>query len=511
MSKQQSFSSIISANPYRGDYYLSSLNSIAKATSPSFSKDQNVLSFINTKGFISVLVAISKNIPDDDIYDALENKVYEELALDMAIEYQIHYIETTRQSSESERYFHAFAVDPLTLEQEFQATIESLKYIDHIIPAPLLLKSLYTKDIIISEGAHGFIYFQENDAFFTAYDGQEFIYAKSLRYSLKQIHERFCELIGESIQLDEFENILASQGLNLSNTDYQQNLLKLFGEIFLHINDVISYTKRAFDIKQFETIYLGSSVGSINGLDEYAQTYLGLKTLPFEFDYGFQGNQKKIDQIHQLLHLYAKTEEDGRYSCNFTIFHRPPAFAKRDSGKLILTIAASLTAALLYPLTYWGLSYIEEFHYAMMAQEYEKVHIEKIDREATVNLKLAEKNSAQALLDEQQTAYKQKKDTLIQVHEKKVNYPMKAKISADFTRSFNQYRVKLKSLGYSEESNTTKKTFTFMLTASKTQDITALLKHLTQTKQNAYDFDLRLIAYDGNTTTYLSELKAVLK
>ncbi|HEX5623981.1 MAG TPA: hypothetical protein VFX57_06055 [Sulfuricurvum sp.] len=511
MSKQQTFSTIISANPYRKDFYLGALNSISSVASPSFSKEQYAISFLNTKGFISALIGISKNIPDDDIYDALENKVYEELALDMAIEYQIQFIEAINRITDSERYFHVFVVDPLTLEQEFAPAIEAIKYIDQIVPVPLLLKSLYVKEIIDSSDVHCFIYFQENDAFFTIYNEQEFVYTKSLKYSLKQMHERFCELLGETIELVTFENILATQGLNPSNPEYQKNFLKLFGEIFLHINDVMTYAKRAFEIKQFDTIYIGTAVGSISGLDEYAQTYLGLKTLPFNFDFGFKTNGAIVDQVHQLMHLYARLESDERYECNFTIFHRPPPFAKRDSGKLILVAAASLAAALLYPGTYWGLAYVEDFHYALMNQEYEKVHIEKMTRESIINLKEANKKAAQALLDEQKNAYKQKQDTLIQIHDKKVNYPMKAKIAADFTRSFNQYRVKLKSLGYSEENNSTVKTFNFMLTASKTQDITALLKHLTDTKRDRYDFDLTLISYDSNSSSYLSELKAVLK
>jgi hypothetical protein len=511
MSKQPTFFTTISANPYRKDFYSESLNGISNIDSPSYSKEQYVISFLNTKGFISALIGISKNVPDDDVYDALENKVYEVLALDIAVEYNIQYIEAANQMSESERFFHVFVVDPLTLEQEFAPIIESIKYIDQIVPAPLLLKSLYIKENIHSSNAHGFIYFQENDAFFTVYDEQEFIYTKSLKYSLKQMHERFCELLGEPIELVSFENILAIQGLNTINPEYQKNLLKLFGEIFLYVNDVITYAKRAFEIKQFETIYIGTAVGSIDGLDEYAQTYLGLKTLPFDFDYGFKTTEGYIDQIHQLMHLYTRLESNERYECNFTLFYRPPPFTKRDSGKLILVTAAALAAALLYPGTYWALSYVEEFHYALMKQEYEHVHIEKMTREATVNLKLANKNTAQTLLDEQKTAYKQKQNTLIQVHDKKVNYPMKAKIAADFTRSFNQYRVKLKDLRYSEEENTSTKTFSFMLTAPKTQDITALLKYLTATKQDRYDFDLQLISYDSNSSTYLSELKAVLK
>jgi len=562
MSKQFIFSTIISADPYQKNFYVSSLNGIVPIASPSFSKEQYAISFLNTKGFISALIGISKNVPDDDIHDALENKVYEELALDMAIEYTIHYIEAPSHISESDRFFHIFVVDPLTLEQEFTSVIESIKYIDQIIPVPLLLKSLYSKEIILSSNAHGFIYFQENDAFFTVYNEQEFVYTKSLKYSLRQIHERFCELLGEVVEFSTFQATLSSQGLHANNPEYQKSLLKLFGEIFLHVNDVITYTKRAFEIKQFETIYVGASCGLIDGLDEYAQTYLGLKSQPFDFDYGFKTDGKSVDQIHQLMHLYARLESNERYESNFTIYHRPPPFAKRDSGKLILVTAAALAIALLYPGTYWALSYIEEFHYSLMNQEYEHVHIEKTSREAAINLRLANKNVAQELLNEQTTAYKQKQDTLIQIHDKKENYPMKAKILADFTHSFNQYGVKVISLSYrenntsadennslkqyhgpfndtehatnalvpigkedfnqsyeqlkkldyySKEGNLSPRAFTFILSAPKMQPITDLLKNLTSTKNDKYNFSLHLVNYDNNSSTYLSELKAVLK
>lgn len=510
-SKDQTYSTIVSANPYKGDWYVSTFNSITGIASPSFAKEQYSVSFLNTKSFISTLIGISKNIPDDDVYDALENKVYEELALDMAIEYHLHYIEAIHRNTEAERFFHVFVVDPLTLDQEFGQVIDTIKYVDQIIPVPLLFKSLYVKEIIDSADVHCFIYFQENDAFFCIYNQQEFIYVKSLKFSLIQMHERFCELLGELISFENFTSILAKEGLNTSNSEFQKNLIKLFGEIFLHISDIMTYAKRAYDIKKFDEIFIGASVGNINGLDEYAQTYLGLKAEPFNFNYGFNTNNEHVDQIHQLMHLYGRLEADERYECNFTIFHRPPPFAKRDSGRLILVTAAGLAAALLYPGVYWGLSYAEDFRHAVLTKEYEEVHIEKMTREATINLKMANKNAAQTLLDEQKTAYKQKQDTLIQIHEKKVNYPMKAKIMADFTQSFSQYRVQLKTIDYAEDGNGTKKTFTFGLTSSTTQDITALLKHLTAIKKDAYNFNLELISFDESEKAYLSELKAVIK
>lgn len=510
-SKQQTYSTVVSANPYKGDWYVGTFNTISPSTSPSFSKEQYAVSFLNTKGFISTLIGISKNIPEQDVYDALENKVYEELALDMAIEYHIKYVEALHRGTDGERFYHVFVVDPLTLEQDYAQVIDTIKYIDQIVPVPLLLKSLYVKELIDSSDVHCFIYFQENDAFFCIYSEQEFIYAKSLKYSLKQMHERFCELLGEQIDLNTFQKMLAEEGLNSGNSEYQKNLIKLFGEIFLHVSDVMTYAKRAYDIKKFDEIFIGTSAGSVIGLDEYTQTYLGLKTAPFDFNYGFNTNGAKVDQIHQLMHLYGWMEPEERYECNFTIFHRPPPFAKRDSGKFILITAASLAAALLYPGVYWGLSYAEDFHHALLTKEYEQVHIEKTTREATINLKLANKSAAQALLDEQTTAYKQKQDTLIKVHEKKVDYPMKAKIMADFTRSFNQYRVQLKQAAYAEDQNGTVKTFTFGLTSPTTQNITALLKHLTDVKKDKYSFTLELISYDDEQKSYLGELKAVIK
>jgi hypothetical protein len=509
-NKQQTYSTTVSANPYKGDFYGGTLNTISRVASPSFSKEQSTISFLNTKGFISTLIGISKNIPETDIFDVLENKVYEELALDMAIEYHIKYIEATHKSTEGDRFFHVFVVDPLTLEQEFTKVIDSLKYVDHIIPVPLLLKSLYVKELIDSSNVHCFIYFQENDAFFSIYNEQEFVYAKSLKFSLKQMHERFCELLGEQIDFTQFETMLSDEGLNTSNPEYQKNLIKLFGEIFLHISDIITYAKRAYEIKMFDEIYIGTGAGKVLGLDEYAQTYLGIKATPFDFNYGFNTNGEKVDQIHQLMHLYERLEADERYDCNFTVFHRPPPFVKRDSGKLILVAAGSLVAALLYPGVYWGLSYVEEFRHAIMSKEFEQVHSEKAERESIINLKLANKKAAQALLDEQKNVYKQKQDTLLKIHDKKVNYPMKAKIVSDFTRSFNQYRVQLKTISYTEDLNNTK-TFAFGLTSSNTQDITALLKHLTDTKRDQYNFNMKLISYDEEQKSYLSELKAVIK
>ncbi|MEA3522165.1 MAG: hypothetical protein U9R50_04255, partial [Campylobacterota bacterium] len=390
MSKNnQPFSSIVSINPYQGVYFSSLANTIKLETKPQYEKKQYSIAFLNTKSFITALIGISKNIPQEDVYDALENKVYEELALDMAVEYKINFIEAPSIIDENDTFYHIFIVDPLTLEEDFSNVIQEIKYLDYIVPLPLLYKSLYQREIIEDSGLHCYIYFQENDASLTIYNDQNFVYTKSLKYSFKMMHERFIELLGEQIGYEQFISFLGHDGFNVPNPEYQKYLIKLFGELFLHINDVLTYAKRAFEIKQIDRVYIGSQLGSINGLDEYAQTYLGLPSLLFDFNYGFSSENAQFDQIHQLMQLYTLIDEEDHYDCNFTQYHRPPPFVKRQSGKIILLSIASLIGAMLYPVTYWTLEYVENMHHSLLSDQYREVHNTRVTREATINLKLA--------------------------------------------------------------------------------------------------------------------------
>ena len=510
MSKNsQPFSSIISINPYQGVYFSSIGNHIKLELKPEYEKKQYSIAFLNTKSFITALIGISKNIPDEDIYDALENKVYEELALDMAVEYKINFIEAPDVIDENDQFFHVFIVDPLTIEEEFTDVIQEIKYLDEIVPLPLLYKSLYQREIIEDNGLHCYIYFQENDASLTIYDDQNFIYTKSLKYSFKMMHERFSELLGEQIGYEQFISFLENDGLNVANTQYQKYLIKLFGELFLHINDVLTYAKRAFEIKQIDMVYIGSQIGVVNGLDEYAQTYLGLASVPFDFDYGFT-SQEDVDQIHSLMHIYIQIDANDRYECNFTEFHRPPPFIKRQSGKIIMLTIASLVGAMLYPVTYWTLEYIENMHHAVLSDNYRKLHNVRATREATINLKLADLKKYQTLLDAEVAEYKKSKATLIKIHDVKINYPMKAKNIALFTKDFNKYNATIKKIRYSESKERGRE-FIFTLATKKDKQLTDLLKYLTAKLAKKYTFRMDQIIYDDKEKLYSTELKAVLR
>lgn len=508
-TQQPTFTSVLSINPYKEIYYLGSAGKLEQVKSINFSKSQYTMSFLNTNDFLTALIGVSKNIPDEDLSFAIENKVYEELALDMAVEYNIKFIESGRQLDEKERYFHVFIVDPITMDETFETAVNQIKYIDLIVPVPLLLKGLYQREIVTEVGVHCYIYFQDNDAFFTIYDDQEFVYTKSLKYTIKMMHERFCELYGEQISYPLFIELLSGEGLGSNNKEYQRDLIKLFGELFLHINDVLTYSKRAFELETINQIYIGSQIGAIAGLDEYSQTYLGLISKPFDFDYHFDTNGQYVDQIHQLMHLYTMAESDERYECNFSLYPRPPKFLQRNSGKLIAVAGVALVVAFSYPVAYWSLTFAEELNKALLDTEFNEVHSTKTTREAIINLKTVEKNAITKLVNAEQEEFNRQMNTLTKIHDVKVNYPMKAKLITEFAEDLNRFKVTLEELAYNETAHF--KGFTFSMISVSDKDITRLLEYLTSKKTSRFHFVLEEIRYDEDKKRYLSEMKAVLK
>lgn len=516
MSKKEhhSFSNILSVNPYKNTYVLAVASFLNETTLPQYNNEQYVISFLNTSGFINSHISISKNIPNEDLYDAIYNKAYDELGLDQAITYQIQYIETFNKLDEDNRVYQIFIADPLNIEDVFRNTIEKIKYIDYIIPSPLLFKSLYTKEIIEDTGTHCFIYFQENDTSITIYRDKEFLYTKSINFSFKQMHERFCELYGELIEYDEFIRFLSSEDLKTTNSPYKLDTLKLYKEIFANISDILTYVKRALDIDKIDNIYIDSQLQSVSKLDEITEVELGIKSNYFNFDYGFQSSNGHIEHIHYLMHLYTTLSGEDRYECNFTTYHRPPKFAKRESGKAILLSIAALFVAFLYPVSYWTLTYAQTMQEKLLENKYNETHRIKTTTEAIIKSVEADKEKVLTILKKEQEEYAEKKNTLIKIHDVKVNYPSKAELIYILSKDLDKYNVKLETLTYTETQTEDKvsstKVLKLGLVSSNDKKITSLIEYLTKTYDGRFHFSIEKVSYESESKLYFSELKVSL-
>lgn len=509
-----SFSSVLSINPYKNSYVSAVASFLNETIAPQYSNEQSAISYLNTKGFINSHISVSKNIPSEDLHDAIYNKAYDELGLDQAITYQIHYIETFNTLDEDNRNYQIFIADPLVIEDTFKNTIEKIKYIDYIIPFPLLFRSLYTKDIIEDIGVHCFIYFQENDASITIYKEKQFLYTKSINFSFKQIHERFCELYGELVEYDEFIRFLSFEDLKTTINPYKLNTLKLYKEIFANISDILTYVKRALDIDKIDNIYIDSQLQSESKLNEIAEIELGIKSNYFNFNYGFQSSDKHIEHIHYLMHLYTTLLDEDRYRCNFTTYHRPPKFIKRKSGKAILLTIAAIAIAFLYPISYWILTYTQTLQEKLLENKYIETHRLRITTEAIIKNVEADKEKILVILKKEQEEYLEKKNTLIKIHDVKVNYPSKAELIYIFSKDLDKYSVKLETLIYKEtiaETNvSSRKVLKLGLVSSSDKKITSLIEYLTKIYDGRFHFSIDKISYENNSKQYFGELEVDL-
>ena len=358
-SSQSNVKNIVTLNAYTNKKYIFKGDSYQPLNKLAYNNSNFIAAYIGNKDVISTTVHLSRSIPNEDIADILDIKAYEELGLDQAINYVISHTEV--ENPGEERIFNIFVVDPETLNDLYMPVKEQTKYIDLIIPAPLLYKVLYKKDILQDHGTHCFIYFTRYDAFVTFYQNGKFLYAKSIEFSLDQIYDKYCELVGEKVSEKEFFSVLESEGLKTSKDAYQQNFMKIFSEVFITINDIIIYAKRAFQLDTIDHMFIGSVQGPIIGLDEYSQNYLGLQSADLNFNYNVKNDEWYIDQLQYMMLLSAFNYiEDEDSIVNLTVFPRPPAFANRASGQFIIATMIAVSLGLAYPLYFLLSSYANE-------------------------------------------------------------------------------------------------------------------------------------------------------
>lgn len=476
-----------------------SLNNLKKS-SP---KNQFYSSFIYTKDVISGIVEISRRVEEEDVQETIELEAYEALSLDIATEYKIIKLETENQNSQ-DRVFNVFAFDTELISKTFQAAQKKTKYIDYITAAPFLINALYEKHILEPNSTECFIYFQKEDAFLAIYKNGKYLYSKSLNYSIEQIHEKFCELIGERVDEKGFIDFLTQDGLNTQNQSHQQYLMELFGEMFLYINDVIVFFKRSYDIETIDRVYIGSEIGEIQGVEEYSKSYLGLDTLEFNFNFAKNRKEWQIDQMHILLMLNAQLHlEEPNELLNLTIFKRPPPFSKRASGKLVYSVLGSLVLFLAYPAYNYIYGYILGMETIEKQKEYNIAHAKAQALRNTMANLTNQKNKIDEQLAKEGKKISFRKKLLDEIHTKKVKYPMKAMMFQDLIQLINNKQVKITKI----EANN--KEVIGSLISQSDKQLTELLKEISKTER--YHVTTKKIIKENEKTYYTSDVKTEVK
>jgi len=496
---------IVTLNTYAAKSYIFKSDSFQPLNKLTYNTSNFITSYVSNKDIITTNVQISRSIPQEDIADIIEIKAYEELGLDQASNYMISSIEV--ENGGEEREFHLFVAEPEVLDELYLPVKQQTKYLDLVIPAPLLYKALYKKEILNDSGTHCFMYFTHQDAFVTFYKDGEYLYSKSIEYSLEQIYEKYCEIVGEQVNKEEFFSILETEGLKASDSSYQQNFMKIFGEIFITINDIIIYAKRAFQLDTIDHMFIGSVQGPIIGLDEYSQNYLGLQSADLNFDYNISSDEWYIDQLQYLMLLTSfEYMEDESFTVNLTMFPRAPSFVNRASGQFIIATFAAISVGLAYPLVYLIGSYINDAKIHALTIQNNKLTAEtnkykKILSDRKQKIKVLDKN-----IKKLSNIYKGKTETLTFVYNKKVNYHLKSGRFHTIAEELDKFGVHVDMM-YSNED-----TVWMSLVSSDDRKITELIKYISDNHFNDINqIDIELIQKDPESNYYKGLLKVDLR
>ncbi len=504
-SSQSVVKNIVTLNAYTDNKYIFKSDTFKPLNKLGYNTSNFITSYISNKDLISTTVNISRSIPNEDIADILDIKAYEELGLDQATNYIISSAEI--ENSGEDREFHIFVAEPEVLDELFLPIKKETKYIDLIVPAPLLYKTLYKKEILQDNGTHCFIYFTKHDAFVTFYREGEMLYSKSIEFSLEQIYDKYCELIGEKVDEKEFFTVLESEGLKTVKSEYQQNFMKIFSEVFININDIIIYVKRAFQLETIDHMFIGSVHGPIIGLDEYSQNYLGLQSADLNFNYNVKNDEWYTDQLQYLMLLSSMDYMDDEESVvNLTMFPRPPSFMNRASGQFIISTFAAISVGLAYPLVYLVGSYVNDAKIHVLKGENDKLTAESKKYKGI----LGAKKQKIAVLDKNiadiSKVYAGKSKTLNAIYDKKVHYRLKSGTFYKIADDLNKFDVHIDNV-YTQDD-----TLWLSLISTDDRKLTELIKHISDTHYDELNqIDIEIIEKNPESSYYKGLLKVELK
>jgi len=496
---------IVSVDNYLDKNYALKGNYLSHQKKIGLKSNNIFITYLANKDMIIAPIEIGAGILEEDLDGAIENKAYEELGLDVTIEYMIHHNEI--EHSGDGRHFQLFIIEKERYIETFTDLQKRIKYIDYIVPAPLLFGVLYEKEKVQRKGVDCYLYFTKYDTFVTFYKNGDYLYSKSIKYSFQEIYDKYCEMVGETIDEELFFKVLQTEGMRATQADFQQNIMRLFGEIFVSINDILVYAKRAYELDAINQMYIGSTLGPIMGLEDYTHNYLGLHSSPLEFDFSFQTDGASVDQLQYLMVLMAQSDLlEGQEVTNFTIYPRPPVFFKRTSGQFVATTLVGTALALTPPTYFYVKSLLSDARNALLSQQesglkiemdkYKKILKEKSDEIAKLDLGIKQKKNM----------FLNKEKTLTSVYNKKVFYSLKSEQLKYFVDDLAKFKVK------TTEIRTDKDIYYLSLISQDDEKITQFITYISDKYRDAIQsIDIQTIKKDENSAFYQGVLKVELR
>jgi len=494
--------SIVTIDIYSNRFYKLESGKFTILSKLKSSKKDTLISYIANRDLIIEPIELSSHLPQENILDVVTDKVYEELRLDPAIEYGIYPIKTAIRAKNNK--YQVIIADKNSLKESFALVAKRVNSIDYVTPAPLLYKVLYKNGKLSAKSTDMFIYFGDYDSFVTFYNNGEYLYSKSIKFSLSQMYDRFCQLAQEvPISKEQFRELLENDGLKNAQDSYRELLIRVINECFLTINDVLIYTKRAYDLQDIKVAYIGFSWGYITGIESYISNYLSLEGRPLSSTYTKEDPKIAIDPLHALMAMSAIELKNATLDIpNLTPYPKPEPINKRPAGKILFAAAATI-AIFLIPVAYdYFVGASLNASNLVLEQEESRVTAIANRYKAIIKKKKEEIKALDNAIDKTSKIYYTKKGELENVYNKKFNYKLKSEQLALITKVLKNYDIKSRFI---EVSDTLYK---IEVESKDDKEITAFIKELVKRfNKSISNVDIRNISYDIRDKLYKGVLK----
>jgi hypothetical protein len=504
--KRKSIPPVVTIDNYNNTVSRFANGKVSRVSKIKRGKNDTVISYIANKDLIIELIELSANLPQEHIKDIITDKAYEELRLDTAVEYEVYPIKTAIKSDMVK--YQAIIADVNNIKSSFADLAKKVKYIDYLIPAPLLYKVLYQDRLLDDSSTDMFIYFGDYDTFITFYHKGEFLYSKSINFSLNNIYDRFCQLAQEvPLTKEQFREMLSNNGLKADSKEHRELLIRVFNECFLTINDIIIYLKRSYEINKIKKAFVGFSWGYTDGIEVFFKNYLNMTSKPIVSIYSKDDPKSALDPVHSLMRLTAIDLDQERLDLpNLTPYPKPKPFLQRPAGKIIMTfIGISLLG--LAPSAYEyiiGLSYNGKN--LILEQKERRLTREANKYRAILKKKDEEIKSLDKAIDTITKEYNRRRGEITKVYDKKFKYALKSEQLALLTDILKKYEIVSSNIRVDGDE------YFVDVEAKNDKKITTFVKSVVKNfNKEIESINIEEIAYDKKDKLYKGVLKVKFK
>ena len=277
-----------------------------------------VISTLNMKNFFYTLVEVDEDLLNNELITYIEFTALNQLNLNIQKEYIIDYVKKDKNR------YDVFVASKVYLENNL---LNKRDKFNIVIPSPLIFGAMYESSILAKRGVDCFIYFGEDESFYSIYkDGQFYSYSE-LDFSLRKIHKsNFADL-----RYEEFCTLLVEDKINL---DYFSNT------VLNELQVSLAQVKNRFEISKFENIFVDSDCNMGKSVYKNALNILNEDVKKIGFDSKILG----IDALGALSLLYLKniSQKSNKY-INFATTLNKNDYFTSFIASIVIGIAISIS------------------------------------------------------------------------------------------------------------------------------------------------------------------------